>query len=361
MSGKGKRILFQFSFVAVSLLFIEIILRYNGYKPGDIKPNWLNFHPVDSLYEIPDFYINAEGILIADSNRWAKKNIHINEDGFRSPDFAKIDSTKKSILFIGDSFTWGMSANPLVDSCFADLLRHETNYEIINLGIPVADPVQYAALAKKYISQLKHDYVLVMFFTGNDLMKEDRKIILDEPFYYYTNAGAIMADVDGLHFKTAQAAYNYFVNERYYLHQPKNIFEKIISTSSLLSRLYSVRFRISEKLEKEQVIKDSRISKKYLKQINAIAQQNHVPVRFVLIPEIKEADLSIEKYRQKYNDLLGDSILKNDWLVLQNSEAYFNDYPDGHLNNAGHRHYADYLKSVLDNYFAKKINFTLCV
>jgi len=185
-------------------------------------------------------------------------------------------------------------------------------------------------------------------------MKEDRALIPGEPFYYYTNAGAIMADVDGLHFKSAQAAYNYFVNERYYLHQPVNVFEKIVSKSSLLSRLYSVRFRIGEKLEQEQVIRDSNISKKYLKQIKAIAQQNQVPVKFVLIPEVKEADLSIEECKQKYNDLLSDGDLKTDWLVLQNSKAYFNDYPDGHLNNAGHRHYADYLKSVFDNYFGKK-------
>ncbi len=349
MTEKRKRIAFQIFFVTVSFIAIEVALRSMGYQPGDIKPNWLNFHPVDSLYVINDYYTNSEGILVTDSNYWAKENVHVNEAGFRSPDFAGLDSTKKKILFIGDSFTWGMSASPVTGHCFTDLVRNETPYEIINTGIPAADPVQYEALAQKYIPELKPDYVLVMFFTGNDLMKEDRKINPDEPFYYYTNAGAILADMDGIHFKTAQAAYNYFVNEKYYLHQPKNIFEKVVAQSAVLSRLYSVRFRIKEKLAYERLIKDTGITKKYLRQIKEVAAQHNVPLKFVVIPEIKEAEISVEKYRQKYIDLLGDSILKDDWLIPQNNKSNFNDYPDAHLNNNGHRFYADYLKAFLKN------------
>ena len=347
MSEKRKRILFQISFIAVAFLIIEVILRFKGYQPGDLKPNWLNFKPVDSLYVIHDYYTNPEGILVADSLYWAKENVHVNEDGFRSPNFSKLDSAKKKILFIGDSFTWGMSASPVTDHCFVDLVRNETNYEIINLGIPAADPVQYSLLAQKYIPQLQPDFVLVIFFMGNDLMKQDRKVIPSEPFYYYTNAGALLADMDGLHFKTAQAAYNYFVNEKYYLHQPKNIFEKIISKSSLLSRLYSVRFRIEEKLEFENMVNDTRITKQYLTAIKTVAKQNHIPLKFVLIPEVKEADVPIEKYIKKYKDLLSDSALQKDWLIPQNKKSFFNNYPDAHLNNQGHRFYADYLKSFL--------------
>ncbi len=354
MSSTRKILLFQFLFVALALVSIEIALRFIGYQPGDMKPNWLNFHPVDSLYVVHDYYTNNEGLLVADSLHWAQQNIHINEDGFRSPDLSKLDSAKKKILFIGDSFTWGMSASPVTDNCFVDLVRNETDFEVINTGIPAADPVQYTLLAKKYIPQLKPDYVLVMFFTGNDIMKQYREVIPNEPFYYYTNAGAILADMDSLHFKTAQEAYNYFVSDKYYLHQPKNIFEKAVAKSSLLSRLYSVRFRIEEKLEYERMIKNTSITKKYLKQIKAIAAQNHVPCKLVLIPEIKEADMPVEKYLKKYSDLLGDTSLQNDWLVPQNSKTYFNDYPDAHLNNKGHRFYGDYLKDFLQNYFQSK-------
>lgn len=354
MSEKRKRIIFQVSFVVVALFIIELVLRLMGYQPGDIKPRWLNFHPVDSLYVIHDYYTNEEGILVADSLYWEKWDTHINEDGFRSPDFAKLDTGKKKILFIGDSFTWGMSARPVNNHCFVDLVRNETGYEVINLGIPAADPPQYAALARKYIARLKPDITLVAFFMGNDLMKEDRKIIPGEPFYYYTNAGAILADMDGRHFTSAQAAYNYFVNGKYYLRQPSGILETVVSKSSLLSRLYSARFRIKEKLEYGQLIKNTGITKKYLKQIKQLALENGAPVKFVLIPEIKEADMALDKYKDKYNDLLGDSALSDNWLLIGNEKSNFNDYPDGHLNNRGHRFYADSIESFLKNYFEHK-------
>ncbi|HWB63987.1 MAG TPA: SGNH/GDSL hydrolase family protein [Chitinophagales bacterium] len=326
---------------------VEIALRLWGYQPGDMRPNWLNFKTVDSLYVVHDFYSDTDGILIADSAYWAQQGIHVNEGGFRSPDFGKADSTKKKVMFIGDSFTWGFSANPIPNHCFTDLLRNETNYDVINLGIPAADPPQYLALAQKYIPRLKPDFVFVMFFMGNDLMQEDRKVTPGVPYFFLTNAGAIFADIDGKHFETAQQAYNYIVSDRYYLHHPKNIIEWLVSKSALLSRLYSVRFRIREKLDFEQAIKDSHITKKYLEAIKAVAAQNHTRLKFVLIPEIKEADMAPDKYRERYKDILEAPQLAQSWLMVKSSAACFNKYPDGHLNNKGHRVYADFLEQYL--------------
>jgi lysophospholipase L1-like esterase len=348
---KAKIFLFQILFLTTACAIIEIFLRVSGYAPGDLKPNWLNFHPVDSLYVVNDYYANKEGVLIADSLYWAAQNVHVNEDGFRSPNFSTLNSSKKKILFIGDSFTWGLSASPVTNHCFVDLIRNETNYEVVNLGIPAADPPQYLSLAEKYIPKLKPDLMFVVFFMGNDLMKEDRKIIPGEPFYYYTNAGAILADIDGRHFKNAREAYNYILNDKYYLHQPKNIFEKIISKSSLLSRLYSVRFRIEEKWQYEKMLRHTELTKSYLKKIISVAQQSNVPVKLILIPEVKEADMCVAAYTKKYADILMDEQLKGYWLFPQNKKEFFKDYPDAHLNNNGHRLYADFLKAFLVDSF----------
>ena len=95
------------------------------------------------------------------------------------------------------------------------------------------------------------------------------------------------------------------------------------------------------------MVNDTRITKQYLTAIKTVAKQNHIPLKFVLIPEIKEADVPIEKYTEKYKDLLSDSVLQKDWLIPQNQKSFFNNYPDAHLNNQGHRFYADYLKSFL--------------
>jgi hypothetical protein len=67
MSSKKKLILFQVSFLVVAFLAIEIALRLIGYQPGDMKPKWLNFAPVDTLIVSDLFYTNAEGILIGNN------------------------------------------------------------------------------------------------------------------------------------------------------------------------------------------------------------------------------------------------------------------------------------------------------
>lgn len=344
---------FQIALLAALLILVEIILRAMGYMPGDMKPKWLNFKPVDSLYIIPDFQTNANGILVANQDYFKSMGVEVNSDGFRDKDFTTLDSNKKKILLLGDSFTWGMSAQPL-DSSFADILQHETEYEIVNTGIPAADPPQYLEVAKQLIPQLKPDLVVVMFFMGNDLMKQDRKAIPNEPFYYYTNAGAILADIDGIHFKSAQAAYNYFVNDKYYLKQPRNIFETVVSKSALLSRLYSVKFRVEEKIEYERMVKDTYITKKYLNQIAGLCDEGKGKMVLVMIPEIKEAEMNQEDFKEKYSNLLADSTLQDKWHIPVTDKMFFNEYPDAHLNNTGHRFYAEYLKLLIRNSLANK-------
>lgn len=354
MSERKKRLLFQLGFVAVACLVMELALRFMGYQPGDIRPGWLWFNPVDSLYTINDFYTNHKGLLVADSGYWAKENLYINQDGFRGKEISQLDTAKKKILFIGDSFTWGMSASNFYDSSMCDLLAKNTPYEIINTGIPAADPAQYAQVAKLYIPQIKPDFVFVLFFMGNDLMKQEREIMPDKGFYYWTNAGAILTDYDGKHFDNVQDAYNYAVNERYFLKQPHHWYEHIINKSALLSRLYSLKYRIREKIEYEELTKHPDITLKHLQQIVSIADSNAVPVKIVLIPEAKEADMELTKYKEKYNALLNAPGINNTWLYPAPGKQYFRLNRDGHLNNEGHIYYYQYLKQQLDNYFVRQ-------
>lgn len=354
MSSTSKRILFQISFVLIACAVIEVVLRCLGYMPGDLRPNWLWFQPVDSLYTIPDFKVNAKGIQVADSNYWAENNgLYINSDGFRNKEFSAIDTTKKRVLLIGDSFTWGMSASPIQDSSFADLLAGISNYEVINTGIPATDPAQYAEIARCYIPVLKPDYVFVFFFTGNDLMARERTIVPNVPLEYWTNAGAVSADIDGRHFDNAQDAYNYLANEKYYLKKPVRWYEKVIAKSALLSRLYAGKFRIEEKIAFERKVKHSDVSRSYLSDIVNLGRRHHVPVKLVIIPELKNAEMGKEDYYNKYSNLLREGDIDSCWLYPPTTSAYYRPYPDGHLNNEGHRQYAVFLKRMLDGYFNK--------
>lgn len=353
MTERKKILLFQLGFVLISMAIIEIVLRARGYQPGNIKPDWSNFAAVDTLREIK-FHMNAEGLIVADSAYWASRGLAINADGFRTHDLSKTDPTKKKLLLIGDSFVWGLSAAPVKEKCFAALLQTDTSYQVFNLGIPLADPVQYSGLARKYITQLKPDYVFVFFFMGNDLMQDDRQLAPGKAFYFSTNAGGIAANIDGKQFTTAQQAYEYLLNKKFFLGKPESVIETIAAQSALLSRLYSLRYRVEEKVKFERTVKDTRITKNYLKQIQQEAAKNNVPVKFILIPELKEADMPLDKYTKKYSDLLTDSILSTDWLIFQNSKDNYTPYPDGHLSNKGHQFYANCLQGFLKNVIEPK-------
>jgi hypothetical protein len=186
---------------------------------------------------------------------------------------------------------------------------------------------------------------------GNDLMREDRPFIPGEPFYYWTNAGAVLADMDGKHFSDAQSAYNYLISQKYFLKDPQQWYLKVIAHSALLSRLYAAKFRIEEKLSAERARKDSHITLKYLNQITQIAKANNAQIRFVLIREAKDAEVNPEKYIELHTDLLLNDSLKDNWLFQETTKKDYMPLPDGHLNNAGHRKYADFLKFFVKRQF----------
>jgi lysophospholipase L1-like esterase len=131
----------------------------------------------------------------------------INEEGFRSISFKSGDTTRKKILLLGDSFTWGHDTESKLSS-FADLLLQK-GYWVYNTGISGADVPQYLAVAKRYIPVLKPDVVIVNFFLGNDVQHYPRKVEPHRPFHYMTSASNLIACPNGIYFENAQEAYDF--------------------------------------------------------------------------------------------------------------------------------------------------------
>lgn len=333
MSRLFRWIVIQF-FLAIFLFGVaEVAVRWMGYTAGDLRPNWSNFHPVDSLIVYNDFYTDSNGILVA-TPALCKG---INRNGFRAPEFDTLDSSTHKLLLIGDSFTWGLSASP-IDQCFADLIQHKVAETVINTGIPIADPAQYEAIAQRYIPQLQPQKAVLFFYLGNDIMLKDRAIVPFKPFYFYTNAGALLAQ-DGEHtFTTAQEAYHHFTRQKFFLLHPKGFLETIIAQSALLSRLYSFAFRWQEKRDAEYAIENMSITQQHLYAIVSICKAQHCDLKIVLIPEVKEADEPIAFFQKKYVGFFQDSVLAPITVVPSGfSKRHYVPYPDGHLNNVGHQ------------------------
>lgn len=337
----AKWLLFQAILLIILLGIIETALRVKGFMPGNIQPAWSNFKTVDSLIEIPHFISDSNGLLIANRNYFK----HINNWGFRFNKEQLQLSSKKKIMLIGDSFTWGMSAEPQ-DSCFADILNKNEALNIFNFGIPIADPLQYQTIASIYADSIHPDMVVVVFYTGNDVMLHDRDIRLS-PFYYYTNAGALLA-LDGNKFlPSAEAAYKYYAFEKYRITKPGNLFEKIAARSALAARLLAISLQWKEKNDKDNAIKSMSISKKYLYAIQQQCLKQNIPFAIALIPEYKELAFYRTPFKAKYKALLQDKTLGQHCFVPNLNSSMYYPYPDAHFNNQGHRAFADFLQKIL--------------
>jgi hypothetical protein len=346
---KTKLLLGNILLFAFLLFVIELGLRLTNHQPGNLTPNWANFKPVDSLIEYHHFYTDSNGLIVANKSYFDTVHININTDGFRTPEWSSIDTSKKTDLFIGDSFTWGLSANPIT-ACFVDLVRNQSSNNTVNLGIPVADPLQYALLAKQYIPKFKPQHVFVMLYLGNDIMQNDRSIAPYKPLYFYTNAGAMLASDNNRTFTTASEAYHYYVAEKYFLIHPKTIVQTIAAKSALLTQLYAIHLRWNEKQRFDKSIEEMTYTKKYLYQIAEYCETKHSQLYIVIIPERKEADEDATSIKSRYKALFADPRL-NPYVVLPSgiNNAYYTPYPDAHLNNAGHQFYAKQILGLLND------------
>ena len=153
------------AFVCLVVL-LELLLRATiGVR--DIHPAsalyWQINHAETQVHEAdpPLFTIDAQGIQVGHD-----LTPGTNADGYRTPPFDEPADGRPTVLFFGDSFTWGDTARPY-SHAFVDQVR-AAGYKTINLGVPATGATQYAAQAKRYLPALRPDAVCVMIYTDND-------------------------------------------------------------------------------------------------------------------------------------------------------------------------------------------------
>lgn len=106
-----------------------------------------------------------------------------DEHGFNNP--AGIWRQKPKVVLTGDSFTQGACVGPGED--IAGQLR-KMGINALNLGMGGCGPLIELAMMKEYVEFLKPEFVLWMYFEGNDL----REIIREKTSFfarYYFDSG----------------------------------------------------------------------------------------------------------------------------------------------------------------------------
>jgi len=331
------------------LVFAEVVFRIafavKGYPVGTLAPSWLAFQPVDSLEVWNSFYMDENGIYKASRDYWSQPGWNINSEGFRGREFVPdtLDGST-SLLFIGDSYTWGAHATP-PDSCFVDLLERDSLFICYNAGMPGTDPAQYLQVAKIYIPRLHPAFTLVMVYLGNDLMDSVRTIVPNENIYWQTSAGWLPVAYKGRHFQSAREAYAYVV-DKYSAH---TLLEKMLLKTALGTAALSFPLRMEEYADWNRK-KNSTVTNRYLKQIQEVCRQHNSELFIFIIP--READLKKEFYKnprqyviKNYPALL--SGLENITYVFPFRKEHLYPQPDGHLNNAGHEFAATLIRDAL--------------
>ncbi|HHG85438.1 MAG TPA: SGNH/GDSL hydrolase family protein [Bacteroidetes bacterium] len=273
----------------------------------------------------------------------------LNDAGFRSIAFQPYESSKRKILLIGDSFTWGHSAGNFT-SGFADRLAG-TGDIVYNAGISGTDPAQYEAIAQKYIPILQPDVVIVNFYMGNDIVNYQRSVEPYQMLFYHTNAGNLMAFPGPERLVSPQAAYE-FVRA-----------EMKLPVTGLLSRLCAstaVTTLAWRFLQRHGVINPaspndaywqrcaSRISQKpvsglHLKAIQKTCQAHHAQFILAVIPDLD----------QLHKQIPADFPGLFDGLPIAVPAVSSADYqrPDAHFNAQGHEKYTLFLQNEIAKRF----------
>ncbi|MCU0285879.1 MAG: hypothetical protein MUF15_05725 [Acidobacteria bacterium] len=354
-----KIISFNIALLVVLMVILEVILRLAGmnsiYQMERKAPGWesrykhlcekINREKVN-FYN--SFYTDNEGIFKANPDFFANsqrknKDICINSEGFRSTPFQYVQTSRPKILLIGDSFTWGGTAQPITNS-FADLL-HKAGYYVYNGGIPGTDPQQYALVAKKYTPILKPDVVAVCLYLGNDVGSRPLLIKPNKNIHYVTDFGYLLGyDDNGNFFKDAPGAFQYFKNRKCgCCKDPWNYFLFKTIVGKAVYKILHLRRHTKFDSSRQWVTTA-------LTDIQETCRLNGSRFMIFIIPFVNRANQpnkTIEKTRHLYKDF--PYYYPGDF-----PKSHYQSPPDKHFNNQGHREFADFIITVLkqNGYFA---------
>jgi lysophospholipase L1-like esterase len=333
---KKKRInvLVAVSAFVVCLICVEVILRVAGYKTGLLSPTWMNFKEVDSLETYLSFYTDEHGIFRA-NNAYFENEFFINKDGFRGADFEP-DSQSRTVLFLGDSYTWGSKAEPVTNS-FVDLVANE-GFHVYNTGIPGADPPQYLAIAESYVTKLKPDVVCLMFYAGNDFIECERDVKPFHNIFHITNAGWLSPYIENGYEGCPPLVYKYYL-DKYKIGNNAPFWRRLAGKTAIGTLAMSIPIRMEERQLWQQ---NTSTALKYVDAIKQVCELNGSRFHLFVIPLHTKINANLqqtyESIFESYRVHIPENINKKD----------FHPWPNGHLNNDGHAKYAKKILEVIN-------------
>jgi len=256
------------------------------------------------------------------------------------------DTSRIKVMLLGDSFTWGHSTENKTSSFANTLLAR--GYWVYNTGISGVDVAQYLQVLKVYFDSILPDVVILNFYMGNDVSYHARTPTAGVPVFFSTNAGNIMSFQDGIQFTDKDLAYRNMMDE---MTIPKTTWlNRLASTTVFGTMAWHAALKLGI-VHRTYLTYPSRTEIPYcndeILQVSQFCRSRGVPFVLSVIPNLENGNLN----RAHSVNRLFENM---DFVEPDMQVDMFNAH-DGHFNEIGHRHYADYLERLIKEAVGNKV------
>ncbi len=333
------------------LLLLEIILRAAGGRPlierkknadagnAQLAALCRKLCQGEKITIFSGFFTDERGIFrclpgATAGDGFRSRRMRINSSGFRGNEFTFTKTDQAKVFFIGDSFTWGATADP-IDESFPDRVAR-AGYHVYNGGIPGTDPQQYALLAEIYVPVLKPDVTAVCLYLGNDLRNYAVLPQANRNLHFTTSAGFLRGyDDQGNYFASGEQALAYLKKRKCGCTDSRLedfLYKTVVGKA--VYRLFHMRNRLRPDPERKWVVE-------CLERIDRVCRANGSRFLLFLVP-------NKEQKKNRRNLKLVSSFPGIVYHYPENFvRADYRPDPDNHFNNRGHGKFAAFILDTL--------------
>lgn len=176
LKKKKKEIFLALTTTFLASLLVLILIEGYYWSSGytSLVCEICKFHPELGWETIPGKTVTNGKVTYA-----------TNSMGMRS---GEVDSSLNHILMVGDSVTFGLGVNNN-ETVSHYLEKEQSEYQVLNLGVPGYGIGQYYLNLKRHIDKLNPKLIVLILYTTNDLDEtiKDNRFGISKPFFFYEN------------------------------------------------------------------------------------------------------------------------------------------------------------------------------
>lgn len=347
---------FKFAFITLAFLFVFVVIfsefflflmKYDRISDrmklfSMVQAKWWTCDSVNG----PRYVMNGADARDSSelaSELWYYKRLKIvNKEGYHDKDeFLDLPKNNDSlrILFAGDSFTWGASAD--LDSSYVEVFDRDINREkpsvVWNTGIPATGTNHAIFTVEKFLPLQHSNIVILGFYTGNDfgdnLLPYDRLIFNEKASCY--NLYGLDRNLNPYLINEMEA---YKMATGSYPENDISQWQKFLNKDRLYTFISDMKRKVFNNLSRKKSDEEKMEYQKtrdYLSFLDTYVKSKKAKLVVFVIPSRLDIKNATKNYTNALKILKDLKISYLDPVTLFSEKDYFIK-GGGHWNNAGH-------------------------